>query len=133
MDAPVEALQAVADVGPVVAASVKAFANEPRNRALVARLVQAEVNTVSQAPEPDAELGPLAGKTFVLTGTLDTMTREAATEALEKLGAKVAGSVSKKTYAVVFGADAGTKLDKARQLGVETLDEKAFLALIMKG
>jgi len=61
------------------------------------------------------------------------MSREAATEALEKLGARVAGSVSKKTHAVVFGADAGSKLDKARQLGVETLDEKAFLALIMKG
>jgi DNA ligase (NAD+) len=133
MDTPVEALQAVADVGPVVAASVKAFADEPRNRALVARLAKAGVNMVSQAPEPHAELGPLAGKTFVLTGTLETMSREAATEALEKLGARVAGSVSKKTHAVVFGAEAGSKLDKARQLGVETLDEKAFLALIMKG
>ena len=133
MDTPVEALQSVADVGPVVAASVKAFADEPRNRALVARLAKAGVNMTSQAPEPHAELGPLAGKTFVLTGTLDTMSREAATEALERLGARVTGSVSKKTHAVVFGAEAGSKLEKARQLGVETLDEKAFLALIMKG
>ena len=59
------------------------------------------------------------------------MSREEATEGLERLGARVAGSVSKKTFAVVFGADAGSKLEKARQLGVETLDEKAFLALIM--
>jgi DNA ligase (NAD+) len=134
MEAPVEALQAVPDVGPVVAASVRAFAEEPRNRTLIARLAEAGVNMASQAPAPAAiEAGVLAGKTFVLTGTLDSMSREEATAALERLGARVAGSVSKKTHAVVFGADAGSKLEKARQLGVETLDEKAFLALIMKG
>jgi DNA ligase (NAD+) len=132
MEAPAEALQAVPDVGPVVAASVRAFADEPRNRRLLARLEEAGVNMTSQAPEPADEIGPLAGKTFVLTGTLATMSREEATDALERLGARVAGSVSKKTHAVVFGADAGSKLAKARELGVETLDEKAFLALIMK-
>jgi DNA ligase (NAD+) len=133
MDAPVEALQSVADVGPVVAASVRAFADEPRNRRLVARLASAGVNMVSQAPEPVEELGPLAGKAFVLTGTLSAMTRQEATEALERLGARVTASVSRKTYAVIAGDDAGSKLEKARRLGVETLDEKAFLALIMKG
>src|SRR5262249_11647157 len=121
LDAPVEALQTVPDVGPVVAASVRAFADEPRNRQLIAKLTAAGVNTKSQAPPPGDQIGPLAGKTFVLTGTLSTMTREQATETLERLGAKVAGSVSKKTSYLIAGADAGSKLEKARQLGVETL------------
>lgn len=83
-------------------------------------------------PEPAVEpRGPLAGQTFVLTGTLSTMTREQAAEALEQRGARVAGSVSKKTTCVVYGADAGTKLEKARKLGIETMDEDQFLALIM--
>jgi len=83
-------------------------------------------------PEPAAvESAPLAGKTFVLTGTLDSMTREEAAAALEERGAKVAGSVSRKTHYVVAGADAGSKLEKARQLGVEVLDEEAFRRLIM--
>ena len=132
LDAPLEALQSVADVGPVVAASVRTFADEPRNRQLVARLEKAGVNMMSQAAEPAGEVGALAGKVFVLTGTLSSMSREEAAAALERLGARVTGSVSKKTNAVVVGADAGSKLEKARQLGVETLDEKAFLALIMK-
>jgi DNA ligase (NAD+) len=86
----------------------------------------------SQAPEPGVqEEGRLSGKTFVITGTLDSMSRDAATAALERLGAKVASSVSKKTSYVVAGHDAGSKLEKAQQLGVETLDEAAFLALIM--
>ncbi len=78
-------------------------------------------------------MGRLAGKTFVLTGTLASMSREDATAALEALGARVSGSVSKKTSAVVAGADAGSKLEKARQLGVEVLDEAAFQQLIMNG
>jgi DNA ligase (NAD+) len=132
LETPVEALQTVPEIGPVVAASFRAFADEPRNRDLVARLKQAGVNMESQAPEAD-QPGPLAGKTFVLTGTLASMTREEATAALERLGAKVASSVSKKTSYLVAGADAGSKQEKARQLGVETLDEEAFRALIMKG
>ena len=132
MQEPVEALQTAPEIGPVVAASVRAFAEEPRNQALVAKLKLAGVNTLSQAPEPAAEQpGPLAGKVFVLTGTLASMTREEATETLERLGARVAGSVSKKTSYVVYGADAGSKLEKARTLGVETLDEEAFRALII--
>ena len=76
-------------------------------------------------------VGKLAGRTVVVTGTLATMTREEATAALERLGARVSGSVSKKTSFVVVGQDAGTKLEKARTLGIETLDEEAFRALIM--
>jgi DNA ligase (NAD+) len=115
-----------------VAASVRAFADEPRNRQLIVRLAKAGVNMRSRAPEPSHEPGPLAGKVFVLTGTLAAMSREEATEALERLGARVAGSVSKKTTYVVAGSDAGSKLEKAQQLGVETLDEDAFLKLIIK-
>jgi DNA ligase (NAD+) len=131
VDAPIDALQSAPDVGPVVAASVRAFAGEPGNRDLIARLRAAGVNMTSQSPETGDEAGPLAGKVFVLTGTLSAMTREEAQAALERLGAKVTGSVSKKTSYLVAGSDAGSKLEKARQLGVETLDEQALLALIM--
>ena len=111
---------------------MRAFADEPRNRDLIARLKAAGVNLDSQAPETGGEAGPLAGKVFVLTGTLSSMTREEAQLALERLGAKVTGSVSKKTSYVVAGIEAGSKLEKARQLGIETLDEQALLALIME-
>jgi DNA ligase (NAD+) len=132
LDAPLEMLQTVPDIGPVVAASVREFADEPRNRSLVERLAAAGVNTTSRAPEPTHEPGPLSGTVFVLTGTLASMTREEAQATLERLGARVSGSVSKKTSFVVAGVDAGSKLEKAQQLGVETLDEAGFLALIMK-
>jgi DNA ligase (NAD+) len=130
-EAPIEALQSAPDIGPVVAASVRTFADEPRNRDLMARLKAAGVNLESRTPETGEEAGRLSGKVFVLTGTLSSMTREAAQLALERLGAKVTGSVSKKTNYVVAGAEAGSKLEKARQLGIETLDEQALLALIM--
>ena len=94
--------------------------------------LDAGVNTSSQAPEPGDQPGPLAGKVFVLTGTLTTMSREQAAESLERLGAKVAGSVSKKTTFLVAGDEAGSKLEKAQALGIETLDEAQFLALIMR-
>ena len=133
LDAPIEALQTVPEIGPVVAASVRAFAEEPRNRALVAKLAASGVNMASTQPAPGASSrGPLAGRTFVLTGTLTSLTREEATAAIEALGGKVAGSVSRKTSAVVVGADAGSKLDKARALGVATLTEGEFKALIME-
>jgi DNA ligase (NAD+) len=127
METPMDALQSVSEIGPVVAASVRAFADEPRNKELVARLREAGVTMESQAPEPTNQPGPLAGKTFVLTGTLEKMTREEATGTLERLGAKVSGSVSKKTSYLVFGSDAGSKLEKAEKLGVERLDEQQFL------
>jgi DNA ligase (NAD+) len=80
--------------------------------------------------KPAAVAGTLAGRTYVITGTLSEMTREAAEAALKRLGAKVAGSVSKKTTAVIVGSDAGSKAEKARELGVPTLDEATFLDLI---
>ncbi|HEU4938712.1 MAG TPA: NAD-dependent DNA ligase LigA [Vicinamibacterales bacterium] len=133
LDAPLEALQAVPDVGPVLAASVRAFADEPHNRALVTKLADAGVNMVTRQPDPvSVAPGRLAGKTFVLTGTLETMTREDAEAAIERLGGKVSGSVSKKTSHLVVGADAGSKLEKARSLGVSTMDEAEFRALIME-
>ena len=133
LDAPLETLQAVPDVGPVLAASVRAFAEEPHNRALVAKLAAAGVNMVTRQADPaSAAAGRLGGKTFVLTGTLETMTREDAQAAIEQLGGKVSGSVSKKTSYLVVGADAGSKLEKARSLGVTTMDEAEFRTLIME-
>ena len=132
LDTPLERLQEIPDVGPVVAASVRAFSDEPRNRELVAKLAAAGVNTVSQQPPPEVEAeGPLAGRTLVLTGTLSTMTREEATSAIERLGGKVAGSVSRKTTYVVAGEEAGSKLDKARSLGIPVLNEEEFTRLII--
>ena len=132
MNASVERLQRIPDVGPVVAASVRAFADQPQNQRLVDRLEAAGVNMSSQAPEPGDDTGRLSGQTFVLTGTLTSISREEATEALERLGAKVSGSVSRKTSHLVAGADAGSKLEKARELGIDILDEEQFKALIMK-
>ena len=131
MDASEEQLQAVPDIGPVVAASIRSFADEPKNRALLDKLSAAGVNTESHQPPPNvAGPGPLAGKTFVLTGTLPTMTRDEAEEAVTRLGGKVSGSVSRKTSYVVVGEAAGSKLDKARDLGVPTLTEAEFRAII---
>jgi DNA ligase (NAD+) len=133
MSASVDDLQTAPEIGPVVAESVRAFAAESHNQALVAGLAAAGVKMTTDLPEPAVEAeGPLAGKTFVLTGTLETMTREEATALLERLGAKVAGSVSRKTNVVVYGGDAGSKLEKARKLGVETWDERQFRANIIK-
>jgi DNA ligase (NAD+) len=132
MSATVEQLQETPEIGPVVAESVRGFADEPRNQALVTKLKNAGVNMDSHAPEPAVEpVGKLAGKTVVLTGTLKSMTREEAAAALERLGARVSGSVSKKTSYVVVGEEAGSKLEKAQKLGIETLDEEGFRALIM--
>jgi DNA ligase (NAD+) len=132
-EAGVEVLEAVNDVGPVVARSVRAFFDESRNAALIDRLASAGVR-MEDAVSGDrpAGPGPLTGKTYVITGTLDAMSREAATEALQALGAKVSGSVSKKTTALIAGRDAGSKLEKAQAAGVPVLDEAGFKALIMK-
>ena len=131
--APIEALETVPDVGPVVARSVRAFFDEPRNAALIDRLAAAGVRMEDERPAGGRPgPGPLAGRTYVITGTLDAMSREAATEALQSLSARVSGSVSRKTAGVIAGKDPGSKLEKARALGVPILDEGAFLALIMK-
>ena len=131
--ADVNELQRVPEIGPVVAESVAEWFAEPHNRALVARLHELGVRTEASSGELRAAPGdgPLSGKTFVLTGTLPSMTREAATEAIERLGGKVSSSVSRKTSYVVVGHEPGSKAEKAKSLGVETLDEAAFLRLIM--
>jgi DNA ligase (NAD+) len=130
IDAPVEQLERVPDVGPVVARSIRDFFDEPRNRTLMSRLTEAGVRVESDAQAVSGPM-PLADKSFVLTGTLASMSREAAQEAIERLGGKVVGSVSRKTSYLVVGADAGSKLDKARELGIPILNEEEFQALIM--
>nr|WP_315493438.1 NAD-dependent DNA ligase LigA [uncultured Rhodoferax sp.] len=129
MDASEEALTGVSDVGPIVAKSLHTFFAQAHNREVVEQLRACGVTWVegeaaAQAPKP------LAGKTFVLTGTFPTLSRDQAKDLLEAAGAKVAGSVSKKTSYVVAGAEAGSKLDKAQELGVPVLDEAAMLALL---
>ena len=130
--ASVEQLQETHEIGPVLAASLRSWLDEPRNRQLVDRLRAAGVRMEVPAAERLARAveGPLKGRTYVLTGTLSSMTREQATAAIERLGGKVTGSVSKKTTGVIVGADAGSKAEKAAQLGVPTLDEPAFLELL---
>jgi len=127
--ADVESLQQVHDVGPVVAQSIADFLAEAHNREVIEQLRASGVHWAEQQPLAATAL-PFSGKTFVLTGTLAALSREEAKEKLEALGAKVSGSVSKKTDYVVAGVEAGSKLDKARELGVAVLDEQQFLALL---
>jgi len=129
IDADEEALLQVPDVGPVVAAHLRAFFHEPHNRDVIAALQRLGVTW------PDVEAAvdraqPLAGKTFVLTGTMEGMGRNEAKAQLQALGARVTGSVSKKTDYVVVGADPGSKRDKAEKLGVMLLDEAALNTLL---
>ncbi|BEH14802.1 NAD-dependent DNA ligase LigA [Marinobacter shengliensis] len=124
-----EALQAVPDVGPIVAGHIRSFFDQPHNQETLQALKDTGVSWQEEQVVP-AEAKPLAGETWVLTGTLSQMTRDQAKEKLEKLGAKVAGSVSKKTACVVAGEAAGSKLTKAEQLGVPVLDEEGLLALL---
>jgi DNA ligase (NAD+) len=132
LEAPLEALQQVPDVGPVVAASIRAFADEERNRALVAKLAAAGVNMASLQPAVELDQpGPLTGKTFVITGTLAGMTREEATATIERLGGKVSGSVSRKTSYLLAGDEAGSKLEKAQALGIPVIGEEEFRRLII--
>lgn len=130
--ASLEALQQVREIGPVLAQAVRTWFDEPRNRELVERLQAAGLKMTGERKVAPAGPQPLAGKSYVITGTLASMSREDAQARLEALGAKVTGSVSKKTTALVAGAEPGaSKTEKARALGIETLDEDAFLRLIM--
>ena len=129
MSATVEQLQSVPDVGPVVATAVRDYFDQPTNRNLMRALAAAGVRMEGPVTPADAP-GPLTGQTFVITGTLASMSREAATEAIEARGGKVMNSVSQKTSHVVVGADPGSKLAKAQSLGVSTLDEAAFRGLL---
>ena len=128
--APAEVMQAVRDIGPVAAAAVRGYFDEPHNLALIGRLRAAGLQLESAEPVRAADQ-PLAGATFVLTGTLAGMTRDEAAAAITSRGGRVSGSVSKKTTYVVAGADPGSKLAKARELGIAVLDEEAFSRLIM--
>ena len=126
MDATEEELQEVRDVGPEVAASIRGFFAEKQNRKVIQKLLAAGVRPAAVSRPK----GPLAGKKFVLTGTLETMTRPEAQRRIEALGGRVQSSVSKETDYVVVGADPGSKATKAKALGVRTLQEKALLKLL---
>ncbi|HXU41311.1 MAG TPA: NAD-dependent DNA ligase LigA [Burkholderiales bacterium] len=128
LEASEESLLQVPDVGPVVARSVRQFLDESHNRSVIEALVKAGVSWPKSEPAPRRRDG--ATKTFVLTGTLSGMSRDEARAAIEAKGHKVAGSVSKKTDYVVAGEDAGSKLDKARALGIRVLEEKEFIAML---
>ena len=124
------ALLEVDDVGPVVADHLRRFLDNPDNLAVVDALRECGVQWKDMTPE--AAERPLAGQTWVVTGSLDSMSRDGAKEVLQSLGAKVAGSVSKKTACVVAGPGAGSKLSKARELDIQVIDEEAFLALLSR-
>jgi len=127
MNAPAAKLEEVNEVGPRVAQAIVEFFAEPRNIELIQRMKDAGL---SMTAEKKITTSTLAGLTFVLTGTLPTLTREAAKELIESAGGRVAGTVSKKTHYLVAGEDSGSKLDKARSLGVAVLDEPALRALL---
>lgn len=124
-----ESLQTVPDVGPIVAGHIRSFFDQPHNQETLAALKEAGV-TWQEEQVLSVDEQPLSGQTWVLTGTLSGMTRDQAKEKLEQLGAKVAGSVSKKTACVVAGEAAGSKLAKAEQLGVPVLDEEGLANLL---
>ncbi len=133
LDALVQASEAqlleVADVGPVVAKSITQFFADPLNIELIAQLRAAGVHWQENSIA-DARPRPLLGQTFVLTGSMPTLTRDVAAAMIETAGGKVAGSVSKKTSVVVAGADAGSKLVKAQELGINIIDEAGLLSLL---
>ena len=129
--ASLEELQSVREIGPVLAASVRGFFDEPRNRQLIDAFRKAGVKTIGEPKRAPVGPQPLAGKTYVITGELSAMSREEAQARLEALGAKVTGSVSKKTTALIVGADPGaSESEKASALGIKTLNEQEFLELI---
>ena len=130
MHAGTEALLQVPDIGPVVAQSIAGFFAEPHNRDVVGELIAAGVRFEESAARIVNTDGPVYGKTFVLTGALPTLTRDEATQRIRDCGGKVTGSVSKKTNYVIAGADAGSKQEKALELGVTILDEAALLKLL---
>jgi len=127
MDATMDDLLLVNDVGPVVADSILSFMSEPHNREVIEQLL---ISGIEFQQEERIASVDLSGKTFVLTGTLPTLSRDQAKELLEAAGAKVAGSVSQKTSFVVAGTEAGSKLDKATELGIPILDESGLLKIL---
>ena len=132
MDAPMERLLEVSDVGPVVAQSIHTFFEQAHNREVVAQLRACGLQWEEGAPA-ERKPTPLSGKTMVITGTLPTLSRDQAKDLIEGAGGKVAGSVSKKTHYLLAGLDAGSKLDKARELGVAVIDENGLKELLNGG
>jgi DNA ligase (NAD+) len=130
MQAGQESLQAVPDVGPIVADSIHAFFQQTHNKEVIERLIQAGVTWPNVSVVKAPASGALSGKTVVLTGTLSSLTRQDAKQRLQALGAKVTGSVSKNTDYVVAGTDPGSKLQRAEALGVEVLDEQQLLDIL---
>jgi DNA ligase (NAD+) len=120
-------LEDVNEVGPRIAKSIREFFEEPRNRDLIDRLRKAGLTFAGKKRERGTKL---AGKTFVLTGTLATYSRDEAKKMIEDAGGRVSGSVSKKTDYVVAGSDAGSKLDKAKELGVPVIEEEEMKRLV---
>jgi DNA ligase (NAD+) len=131
LDAPCEALLEVNDVGPIVAESILQFFGEPHNRQVIQSMLQLGVHWPETAGK-QAATGVLQDKTFVLTGTLPNLSRDAAQALIEAAGGKVSGSVSKKTNYVVAGVEAGSKLEKAQELGVVVINEAELLALLAR-
>jgi DNA ligase (NAD+) len=132
MQADEQTLLEVGDVGPVVAASIAHFFAERHNDDVIKELRRAGVTWTEGKPRPPRRPGPLAGKTLVLTGTLPSLTRDEAQAMIEAAGGKVSGSVSKKTDFVLAGAEAGSKLERAHDLGVRVIDESEFNRLLGK-
>ena len=130
LDASEPQLLEVADVGPVVAQSIHTFFAQPHNREIALQLRACGITWKEDDGTADTAPKPLLGQTFVLTGTFPTMSRDEAKDRIEAAGGKVSGSVSKKTHFVVAGTEAGSKLDKATELGIAVLDEAALLAML---
>lgn len=129
MNADVELLQEIPDVGPVIAENIAVFFRQPHNQEVITGLTHAGI-TWEVKPDREPHTAPLAEKTYVLTGRLEGFSRQEATSRLKAQGAKVAGSVSKETTAVIAGENPGSKVDKARSLGVEVLTEQDLLVLL---
>jgi DNA ligase (NAD+) len=126
----VEQLTALDTIGPNMAASVTLYFQQEKNRELINRLRAAGVNCSGDKDQESEASRPLTGKTYVLTGSLEEFTRDQAQEYIEKLGGKVSSSVSKKTAAVIAGKEPGSKFNKAQQLGIDIIDEAAFLKML---
>ncbi|NLM37344.1 MAG: NAD-dependent DNA ligase LigA, partial [Firmicutes bacterium] len=126
-----EELMAVPEIGAIIAASITAYAAEAQNRRLIEKLKAAGLQ-MTAVPATPAATAPLNGKTFVLTGTLASMTRHAAEEAIRRLGGNPSSAVSRRTDYVVVGADPGSKYEKAQALGVPILTEEEFIQLLQE-
>jgi DNA ligase (NAD+) len=125
-----EELQSISGIGAVVAKSIDDHLRDPEEQRFLERLAEAKIEVIKPAPRPAAASSPLAGKTIVFTGTLERRSREEAEALAKSLGAKVTSSVSAKTDLLVAGPGAGSKLEKAKQLGVKVVDEATFDAML---